>query len=177
MGTFEGAYGPWLGVYDAVYASLRAQRTLSRGRVPPELDLTLKLLITQGFTGYTVKPSPTIDVDLLAGTRLWAVRSTLALTSGIGQRSNERSPTWADFLLGGRVRWRIDRKWQVNVSGDGGAGASRGTGEGMGTVDYALSHHWSVFVAYRHLYENYHKNDYFFTGHLTGPVIGGAYHW
>jgi hypothetical protein len=177
MGTFEGAYGPWLGIYDAMYASVRVDRTLSRGRVQPELNLTAKMLITQGFAAYTVKPAPSIDVDLMAGARLWAVRSTLAVSRDITQRTRERSPTWADFVLGGRVRWRIDPTWQINVEGDGGAGGSRGTGEGMATADYTLSHHWSVFLAYRYLYENYQKGEYFFTGHLSGPVVGGAYRW
>jgi hypothetical protein len=177
MGTLEGAYGPWLGIYGAAYVSVRVNRTLSRGRVQPELDLTMKLLATQGFTGYTVKPAPSIDVDLMAGSRLWAVRSTLGVSRDTTQRTRERSPTWADALLGGRVRWRVDPRWQINLAGDGGAGGSKATGEGMATASYSVSRYWSLFLSYRYLYENYHKRDYFFTGHVAGPVLGGAYTW
>jgi hypothetical protein len=177
MGTFEGGYGPWLGVVDVMYSSIRVDHTLSRGRIQPELDLTSKMLIAQAFAAYTVKPAPMIDVDILAGARLWSVKSTLAITGNRLQRTRERSPTWADAIGGGRLRWRVSPKWQINIAGDGGAGGSKATGEGMGTAGYRLSRHWDLFASYRYLYENYQKNDYFFTGHLSGPVIGGAYHW
>jgi hypothetical protein len=177
MGTFEGGYGPWLGIVDGVYASVRADRTLSRGRVQPNLDFTMKMLITQAFAAYTVKPAPTIDVDILAGARLWAVKSTLAVSSDTTRRTRERSPSWADALGGARIRWKVARQWQINLEGDGGAGGSKGTGEGIGTVAYDLSRYWSLFASYRYLYENYQKNHYFFTGHMAGPVVGGAYSW
>jgi len=177
MGTAEGGYGRWLGIVDGVYASVGAQRTLSRGRVQPELDFTIKLLISQAFAGYTVKPAPEVDVDLLAGSRLWAVRSTLEVATQAGSTERSKSPTWADAIVGGRVRWRMTPRWQFSVSGDGGAGGSKATGEGMAGLNYDLSTHWSLFGSFRYLYENYRKGDYFFAGHLSGPVIGGAYRW
>ena len=75
------------------------------------------------------------------------------------------------------MRWRISPQWQFTVTGDGGAGGSKATGEGMASLNYILSPHWSLFGSYRHLYENYHKNDYFFTGRVTGPALGGSYRW
>jgi hypothetical protein len=177
MATFEASRGSFVGILDEVYASIRVDNTLSRGRVQPNVDLTLKLLIAQAFAAYTVKPSPRIDVDLLAGGRLWAVRSTLALSGDILHRENERSPSWGDALLGARLRWRANAKWQFSLQGDGGAGGSKGTGEGTATASYAFARYWSAYAGYRYLYENYQKGDYFFTGHLTGPVIGAAYHW
>jgi hypothetical protein len=177
MGTAEGAYGPWLGIVDGVYASLGAERTLSRGRVQPELDFKIKLLISQAFVGYTVKPAPEVDVDIFAGSRLWAVRSTLDVATQAASTERSKSPTWADAIGGGRVRWRVTPQWQFTVSGDGGAGGSKATGEGMAGLNYDLSKHWSLFGSFRYLYENYHKNDYFFTGHLSGPVLGGSYRW
>jgi hypothetical protein len=177
MGTFEGGYGPWLGIVDGVYASVRVNRTLSRGRVQPNLDFTTKMLIAQAFAAYTVKPAPAIDVDILAGARLWAMKATLGVSGDITQRTRERSPSWADALGGARVRWRVAPQWQINLEGDGGAGGSKATGEGIGTVAYDLSSHWWLFVSYRYLYENYQKNQYFFTGHMAGPVLGGAYRW
>lgn len=177
MGTAEGAFGPWLGIVNAAYVSVRDERTLSRGRVPPELDFTLKLFVSQAFAGYTVKPARDVDVDILAGGRLWAVNATLAVATQVGSGERSRSPTWADGLVGGRVRWRFTPRWQLNVFGNGGAGGSKATGEGSAGLSYDLSRHWSLFGAYTYVYENYQKGDYFFTGHFSGPVIGGAYHW
>ena len=177
MGSFEASRGAWVGILDDVYASIRIDHTLSRGRVRPELDLTTKMLITQAFVAFTVKPSPRIDVDLLGGGRLWAVKATLAVSSDITHRERNRSPSWADALLGARLRWRASPKWQFNLEGDGGAGGSRATGEGIATASYDFSKHWGAYAAFRYLYENREKGDYFFTGHMSGPVIGAAYHW
>jgi hypothetical protein len=124
-----------------------------------------------------VKPSPRIDVDLMAGSRLWSVKSTLALSADVAQRQREKSPTWADALLGARLRWHASPKWNFSVEGDGGAGGSKATGEGMAAASYDFSRWWAGYAGYRYLYEHYEKNDFFFTGHLAGPVIGAAYHW
>jgi hypothetical protein len=177
MGSFEANRGQWLGMVDAVYASIRVDRTLSRGQVPPQLDLTSKMSITQAFAAYTVKPSPRIDVDLMAGGRLWAVRSTLVVSSDVTRRERAQSPTWADALLGARLRWRASSKVQINLEGDGGAGGSKGTGEGIATASYDFSRDWAAYAAFRYLYINRQHGDYFFTGHMSGPAIGVAYHW
>jgi hypothetical protein len=177
MGTFEASRGAGLGIVDAMYSSIRIDHTLSRGRIQPELDFTTKMLITQAFAAYTVKPSPRIDVDLMAGARLWAVKSTLGLSTDRGQRQREKSPSWIDGLLGARLRWRASRKLQFNLEGDGGAGGSKAAGEGIAVASYDFSRHWAAYGSFRYLYENYQKGDYFFTGHLSGPLIGAAYHW
>ena len=177
MGSFEAGYGHWLGVLDGIYASVGADRQLSRGRVQPELDLTTKMLIAQAFAGYSVSPGPGIMVDILAGARLWAVDASLAVSTDVANRTRSRSPTWADALGGARVRWVVSPKWQVSLAGDGGAGGSKGTGEGIATAAYDVSRYWSLFASYRYLYEHYEKGDYFFIGHMAGPAIGGAYHW
>jgi hypothetical protein len=177
MAGFEVGRGAWLGIVDQLYASIRVDHTLSRGRIQPELDYTLKLFMGQAFGAYTVKPSPRIDVDLLAGGRLWAAKSTLAVSGDILHRERSKSPSWGDGLLGARLRWRSGPKWQFSLTGDGGAGGSKGTGEGIVVASYDVSSGWALFAAYRYLYENYQKGDYFFTGHFAGPAIGGAYHW
>src|SRR5262249_33747222 len=118
-----------------------------------------------------------LAMDVLAGARLWSVDGSLRLTGENIARQRERTPMWADALGGVRVRWEPAERWYVSVAGDGGGGGSRGTGEGMGTIGYDVSRHWNVFGAYRYLYGDYRKNEFFFKGHLGGPVIGGRYRW
>ncbi len=177
MGTFEAHYGPWLGTVDGVYASLRADRTREIGPLQTDLDMKLKMFVGQAFAGYSFVPAPDVAIDVLAGARLWAVEASLKREGVIDTATRSRSPTWADALGGLRVRWRAAERWNVSAEGDGGGGGSKGTGGAIATVGYDVAREWSVFAAYRYLYVNYRKNEYFFNGNLHGPVIGGAYRW
>lgn len=174
MGTYEASYNSWLGIDDAVYASLRDKRTVSRTRLQPQLDLGLDLFIGNTFVGYTFRPEQNVAIDVLAGARFWHTDASLGISGDVVNRERERVSTWVDAIGGLRVRWQPARQWQVNIAGDGGAGGSKGTGEGLGSVSYNWTR-WSAFAGYRYLYENYRKDEFFFTGHLDGPVLGGAY--
>ncbi len=177
MGTFEVQYGPALFITDNIYSSVKVDHTLARIRTQPNLDLTSKTFISQSFVGYSFTATPTVAVDVLAGARLWSLRSTLNVSGDLVSRERSSTSTWADALGGLRVRWAPAPSWQVSVAGDGGAGGSKGTGEGIATVGYDLGRYWSLFAAYRYLQVNYSKNDYALDIHMDGPVIGGAYRW
>jgi hypothetical protein len=177
MGTFEVQRGPWLLVSDNIYASLTDDRTLSRGRVQPNLDFTGKIYIGQAFVGYSMPATRTVRIDVLLGSRWWSTSSTLNVSGDVISRERSNSSSWADALGGLRVRWAPYEHWQFNLEGDGGAGGSLSTVEGMATASYSVAKYWSVWGAYRVLYENYQKNEFSFTGNLNGPVIGVAYHW
>jgi hypothetical protein len=177
MGTFEFGYGHWLGIADGVYTSIHQDRTASVGRLTPDIDFNQKLFIGQAFGGYSFRARSNVAIDVLAGVRLWRADVSLRLSGEDIARQRERARTWADALGGVRVRWEPAARWYVSAAGDGGGGGSEGTGEGMGTVGYDVSHHWNVFAAYRYLYEDYRKYEFFFTGHFSGPAIGGAYRW
>ncbi|MGH7616238.1 MAG: hypothetical protein ACREPM_03335 [Gemmatimonadaceae bacterium] len=177
MGTFEAGYGPWLLVSDDMYSSVRVGRTASRLPNQPDLDFTSKMFIGQAFAGYAWMTSQTVAVDILVGGRLWATSSTLNISGDSASRERSTNPSWGDALGGIRVRWAAAPKWLLSAEGDGGGGGSKGTGEGMATAQYDLSHHWSLFASYRYLQENYEKNDFSLDVHLDGPLIGGAYRW
>ena len=136
-----------------------------------------KLAIVQGFGGYSFAVRPNLAIDLLAGTRIWNADLSLRRIGEDVTRERARSRTWADAIGGLRLRWEPAPRWHVSATGDGGAGGSKGTAEGIGTIGYDVSRRWNVFGAYRYLYENYRHNEVFFEGHLGGPVIGGAYRW
>ena len=145
MGTFEVGYNSWVGIADAVYASLRVNHTLELDRAQPDVDFTQKLFIGQAFIGYSFQPEKTVAIDLLVGTRIWSTQSTLGVSGDIVNRERENSSSWADALGGLRVRWAPAPAWQINIGGDGGGGGSKGTGEGLGSVTYNWTH-WSAFA-------------------------------
>lgn len=177
MAAFEGEYGPWLGVADLVYASVRDDQTRSLGPFEAELRMTMKMLVTQAFAAYSFLAAPTMAIDLLAGGRLWSVDASLKRSGPIDTVTRSRDPAWADALGGLRVRWRAAERWHVSAAGDVGGGGSKVTRGASGTVAYDISTRWSLFGSYRYLYLDYRKNDFFFKGPLKGPALGGAYRW
>jgi hypothetical protein len=177
MGGFEVDYGPWLGLVDGVYASVRDDRTRATVVGQADLDMAMKMFIGQAFVGYSFLAAPTVAIDVLAGARLWAIDASLRRTGDLLTAERSRTPTWGDALGGLRVRWKAAERWNVSAVGDAGGGGSKRTGEVATTVGYAVSTRWTLFAAYRYLQLDYRKNEYFFDGHLGGPAIGGAYRW
>lgn len=177
MGTFEFGYDHWLGILDGVYSSVHQEETPSVGRLTADIDMHQRMLITNALLGYSFRVRPDLALDLFAGSRIWHVNTSLRLSGEDVGRQRQRIRTFADAIGGARVRWEPAQRWYLSLAGDGGAGASDGTAEGMGTAGYDVSRHWNVFVAYRYLYENYRRNDLSFKGHLSGPVLGAAYRW
>ena len=177
MASFEAEYGPWVGIVDAVYASLRDDRTASLGPANPDLTMTLKLVVAQAYVGYTFWPARDVAVDILAGTRIWGLDESLSITGDRVSGERSKNNSWADALGGLRVRWAAAERWRVSAAGDGGGGGSKGTGGATATAGYDVSSRWTLFGAYRYLFLNRRKDDSFFTGHLGGPAIGGAYRW
>ena len=180
MGTFEVGYDRWLGVIDAMYTSVQIDRTASLGPGQQDLTAKTKMLIAEAFGGYSIVPASDLVVDILAGARIWSVEASLNVAGSNASAERSRNPTWTDAVIGARLRWAAAQRWDVSAGGDGGGGGprgSKGTAQAYATAGYDLSELWQVFGSYRYLYLNYARNEYFFKGHLGGPLIGVAYRW
>ncbi|MGH9884820.1 MAG: hypothetical protein ACREBE_04795 [bacterium] len=176
MGAFEVGYGAWLGTLDAMYSSMQVDRTVRLISRHADLDFSSKMFMAQPMFGYTFGPSPNVAIDAMVGARLWSVDASLSVVDTSG-RTQSRSPTWIDAVGGLRFRWRPKRPWNVSALGDAGGGGSELTAQGLVTVSYDFSRHWAAFGSYRYLYDKYRPSDYFFEGHVSGPLLGGVYRW
>ena len=180
MGTFEVGYDRWLGVVDGMYISVQVDRTASLGPGQQDLTAKSKTFIGEAFGGYSIVPASDLIVDILAGARFWSVEASLNVVGSNASAERSRNPTWTDAVIGARLRWAASERWNVSGGGDGGGGGprgSKGTAQAYATAGYELSELWEVFGSYRYLYLNYARNEYFFKGHLGGPLIGAAYRW
>jgi hypothetical protein len=177
MVAVEGGYGAWVGGVDLLYTSVEVDDVRSIGPLRAELEMSQKTLISNLFAGYSFSPDSAWAVDLLAGARIWMVDATLEVSGENLGAERSRDPKWVDAMGGVRVRWQAAEDWHFSLMGDGGAGGSDSTFGALATAAYRLSNRWALFAAYRYIDLDYRKNDYFFDGHLSGPVLGAVYHW
>jgi hypothetical protein len=211
MGTFEGRKGPWSLYADLVYMRLARAESGTRVRsVRPEIggtlavsaDAGLRMFIGEFGAAYEIaRVGPAVGmsgsataIDLYAGGRVWwqQAEANLAVVAGvtigdltvIGGRAIAKSGdvSWADPLIGARVRHQFSPTMELVIRGDvGGFGVgSRFSWQAVGTFnwDFAKTQHvtWTAVIGYRALYADYVQGAgaslYEYDMLMHGPVFG-----
>ena len=176
MGTVEVGYGPWAGIVDLMYTSVGDHRTRAADG-SRELEMSMKLLITNVLAGYGIVVTPAVAIDVLGGMRIWAVESTLRVAGEAVSADRSRSPAWVDAVGGARVRWHAADRWHVAIGADAGGGGSKSTVGALASAAYDVSSRWTAFGGYRYLHLDRRRDDFAFDGGFRGPLLGAAYRW
>jgi|GEM_PF-1067688 len=149
---------------------LRSGATLFSGA----LDLKGAITTIEGF--YRFEPAEDVDLDLLAGVKVFWLDLDLQVEGPLGGTlfQGEAEDTWADFAVGARVRWTPGR-WTFSALGDIGAGDDTSDWGVMLLADYRVTRHLGVVGGYRWLEFDYGKGDRDVNLTLDGPVIGATW--
>ena len=163
---------------DLLYLSVTTE-----GDTPNQLLWDKAVATTSGFVGsfygeYRVIDHEGLDLDLLAGMRLYTITVDASLKGGPARIvSDDASDTWVDPVFGLRGRYTFDEDFFVGVSGDvGGFGVgSELTYQVLGTVGWSFADDWALSAGYRYLFvdKDFDGQDIKFQIH--GPVVGVTY--
>ncbi len=141
-----------------------------------EVDTSTFFATVAGF--YRVVPSERVNLDVLAGARVWYVDSEIDLSAGLlPGRSVQDDETWVDPLIGLRWSTQLGRGFFLAGAADiGGFGvASDLTWELLGTLGYQFGDRISVRAGYRHLEVDYESGGFVWDVELSGPIIGATF--
>lgn len=174
----EAHNGTWGVLIDTLYVDLT-----SEGSTPNQILWDKAVADTSGFIGsvygeYRVLDREGVDVDLLAGIRVYTVSIDTELKGGIAPKvKDDASDTWVDPVIGLRSRLMLDEDWFIGVSGDvGGFGAgSKLTYQVLGTVGWEFADSWSLQAGYRYFSVNKEFDGDDIKLKLHGPIIGISY--
>jgi hypothetical protein len=131
------------------------------------------------FAGaYRTLESDHVDLDLLAGLRLWYVETEIDLDAGLlpGQ-GVEDDEFWADPIIGLRANAALGHRFFLTGTADiGGFGVSSDfTWQVLGTLGYEFNDWFAARVGYRHLDVDYEDDGFLWDVAMSGPILGATF--
>jgi hypothetical protein len=163
---------------DAVWVKV-GQSQDQDGFVFNSAELSLGTAFGTGAVFYRFEPKAGVKLDPYVGSRWWRVHPALKLSSdfeNLGPFEADPVETWADFVVGARVRYDINEKWYVQGLADIGGGASKLAWQVFGLAGYRIKDWMGLEVGFRYLGVDYDKDDFRFDMKVDGLTIGLNFH-
>ena len=174
MGTFEARKGNWFVLVDGMYMSLSGTK-VTPSPFFSDIDVEVKEIVITPEVGYRVLKTEHGAIDLLAGARIWHVKSHLTFQPRILPLVDvEGSRNWADPIVGARgTRTLSPRTFLLGEFDAGGFGVgSDFTGQVFGGAGFQLKPRIGLIGGFRYLRTDYVKDNFIFRTALSGPTIG-----
>lgn len=178
MGGFEARNGRFVGTTDMVYLKMGASENIEiREADFLDVELGTTTFIATATAGYRAVDRDGLFVDVFAGGRYYAMKTSLDLDGPQRSFSGSKTETWIDPIIGASFQAPIAPNWSVRTYGDiGGFGiSSHLTWQLRGEVQYDLSRHWSLTAGWRHLDIDYDHKGFVFDAAMDGPILGATY--
>ena len=142
-------------------------------------DVDLSAALGTGAVFFRFRPMKGLELDPYMGSRWWRVSTQIEFRgSGLPQPlwppplNVDITPTWADFVVGARLRYNITDRWYVQSIADVGGGSSKVSwqyylGGGFGFTDW-----FGLDLGYRIVGVDYQKDGFEFDAKVHGFQIG-----
>jgi len=175
--------GDWVFAFDGLYVDLENEQSSSwQGPLGNTNTAQLNADVTQKIyapsVGYRVLDNNT-RLDILGLARYTSLDTgmKLAFTTGSdllpdGSRSASRKETWWDVAVGVRVVAPFAKKWAFVGYADIGAGGSDLTYQLLAGLNWQFTKMFSAKFGYRHIYQDYSKDDFKWDMTTAGAYAG-----
>jgi hypothetical protein len=177
MGTFEARKRNWAVSVDAMYMSLEGQK-VTPSPFFSDIDVEVKEVVITPDVSYRVVRTERGAVDLLAGARIWHVKSHLTFQPRILPLVDvEGSKNWADPIIGARGAVTLSPRTFLTGGFDvGGFGISSDfTGQVYGAFGFQLKPRVALLGGYRYLRVNYDTDNFIYKTALSGITLGAKF--
>ena len=141
-------------------------------------DVRVGQFVWTSKVGYRVIDRQRLKADANVGVRFWHLGDKINLNPSLLGRNISSSQTWADIVIGGRIRLPLSEKAVVDLLGDvGGWNATAKLDYQFAAVlGYKIHPKWTLAAGYRYLFVDYHGGNAFIYSVVTsGAVIGATY--
>ena len=177
LGTFEGNYGPYGFLTDTIYLSLSKDANTPRGILFERAEADFSSFIFSGYGGYRFALAEGVDLQLLAGARVFAMEVDTRLVSAlpaIADRSSHASETWVNPVVGARLSAFATDELFGGISADvGGWEGGDMTWQATALVGYRFDDTWDVRAGYRYMaVEHEFDGGTALDAAFQGPIIG-----
>jgi len=177
MGTFEARKRNWMVIVDGMYMSLSGQK-VTPSPFFSDIDVEVKEIIVTPLVGYRAVNTERGSIDLLAGARIWHVKSHLTFQPRIRPLVDvEGSRNWVDPIVGARGTATLSpRTFVLGEFDAGGFGVgSDFTGQVFGGVGFQLKPRVALIGGYRYLRTDYVNEGFIYRTSLSGITLGAKF--
>jgi hypothetical protein len=177
MGTFEARKRNWVVLVDGMYMSLSGTK-VTPSPFFSDIDVEVKQTIITPQVGYRAVNTERGSIDLLAGARIWHVKSHLTFQPLIRPLVDvEGSRNWADPIVGARGTATLSpRTFVLGEFDAGGFGiGSDFTGQVFGGVGFQLKPRVALIGGYRYLRVDYVNEGFIYRTSLSGITLGARF--
>jgi len=177
MGTFEARKRNWVVLVDGMYMSLSGTK-VTPSPFFSDIDVEVKQTIITPQVGYRAVNTERGSIDLLAGARIWHVKSHLTFQPLIRPLVDvEGSRNWADPIVGARGTATLSpRTFVLGEFDAGGFGVgSDFTGQVFGGVGFQLKPRVALIGGYRYLRVDYVNEGFIYRTSLSGITLGARF--
>jgi opacity protein-like surface antigen len=160
---------------DFIYLGLEGDG-VSRGPLPLTAEAELKTMVWTFGGSYRLIQDEAVNLDLLAGARLWMMDMNLTLTGPLAVRQRSRSESWVDPLVGIAGQVKLGGGFALKAQGDvGGFGVGADLDwQVLGTIQYQLNDSITLEAGYRYLAVDFDDGGLNLDIAMHGPIIGGS---
>ncbi len=173
MGSLDVRHDRFVVLGDIIYLSVGMD--VDGVRNPPLFtgEVDAKVLVSTLAAGYRVVDRGPLFVDVFAGGRVTAIDVDLELEGPLTTREADESVSKVSPLVGARVRVPLSESWSLGLYAD--VGSSPVRWQGLASVHWDISTHWSMLAGYRHMKIDHDANRLDFNVKLSGPLLGFSY--
>ncbi|MGE8517561.1 hypothetical protein ACXHWJ_09740 [Alcaligenes nematophilus] len=176
MGIVEARRGPYSILGDLSYTKTSLKDSTPHGVLANKVGVTSEAFSGLLAGGYTVYQSARGHLDVIAGARVWNVRTTMRFQGGVLDELKRRdSATWVDVVAGLRGNYFLTDKTYLMAWGAVGAGQANLDWDMAAGVGYQVQKNLSLTAGYRMQGVDYSKDGFVFDVIQKGPILGLTY--
>lgn len=178
MGASQAQLGRFLINGDLLWIRLSDGRALPfPGLNATSVDVRVGQFVWTSKIGYRLIDRAKIKADANVGARYWHLGQALHLNPSVLGLNVNRSQSWADIVVGGRVEFPLGPKASITALGDvGGWNATAKLDyQFAGFLNLKLSQRWTISPGYRYLFVDYRTGNSIYNMVTPGAVIGLTY--
>ena len=165
---------------DLVYVKISGAAATPRGLIADKAGFGQQIAITTLAGTYDFSRWERLQLQAMAGARIWSVDTSLNLSGGrisVGRSlRREQQETWVDPLIGLQARYDLDDRWFLTGWGmASGFGAASDFGwDVLGAIGYEINDRFALAAGYRGAAVDYSNDGFVWDVVMHGPIIGGV---
>ena len=173
-GIIDIRYRRWHIISDNGWVQLKDTQAISLTGLPLYDTANVKLDAALGTAGvaYELPLDTNFALDLYLAARWWHMSTEANLSGQAPNLSGEATKTWADAVVGARLRYAITDKWRVALSGDVGAGAADIDWMAYGGLTYMFNRYVGATAGYRIVGVDYSDRGFQYDVKMHGLLVG-----
>lgn len=176
MAVAEARYGRFSLSADLLFLKISTDRTTPLGIVANQIQLGAKTFEFTALAGYSVIETPTAQLEIVAGARVWSVEETLSFNGGaLSGLWLEDSASWVDAMGGIKGRANLTPKVYLTGWALAGGGGADSDWDVFGGVGYEFNERISGVLGYRAIGIDYQDGPFLFDVVIQGPVLGAVF--